>query len=82
MSDEAIPAEAEVAAPAVVAEVVEVVESVFEKYAGNVDYRGKEFNFDPLKLSESYPPFQGWFRECELRHCRTGECQSILRKPS
>jgi len=71
MSDEAIPAEAEVAAPAVVAEVVEVVESVFEKYAGNVDYRGKEFNFDPLKLSESYPPFQGWFRECELRHCRT-----------
>jgi len=45
--------------------------SVFDAYAGNVDFRGKEFNFDPLNLSESYPPFQGWFRECELRHGRT-----------
>jgi len=55
---------------AVAAEPV-VYESVFEKYAGNVDYRGKEFNFDPLKLAETYPPFVGWFRECELRHGRT-----------
>jgi len=45
--------------------------SVFETYVGNVDYRGKEFNFDPLKLSESYPPLVKWFRECEIRHGRT-----------
>ena len=24
-----------------------------------------------MKLSETYEPFQGWFRECELRHGRT-----------
>lgn len=78
MSDEAIPVEAEVAAPVEDAAPMEAaapaavaVASVFETYAGNVDYRGKEFNFDPLKLAESYPPLVGWFRECELRHCRT-----------
>jgi len=47
------------------------VPNVFERYVGAVDYRGKEFKFDPLKLSENYHPFQGWFRECELRHGRT-----------
>jgi len=79
MSDEAIeapPADipevvAEIVEEAVVAVAAVVPPSVFEKYVGNVDYRGREFNFDPLKLSESYPPFQGWFRECELRHGRT-----------
>jgi len=78
MSDEAVEAPAEIAeiieeaAPVAAAVAVAVAPpSVFEKYVGNVDYRGREFNFDPLKLSESYPPFQGWFRECELRHCRT-----------
>jgi len=45
--------------------------SVFDEYVGAVDFRGGEFKFDPLKLSESYEPFQGWFRECELRHGRT-----------
>jgi hypothetical protein len=46
-------------------------ESVFDNYVGAVDFRGKEFKWDPLKLSETYEPFQGWFRECELRHGRT-----------
>jgi len=45
--------------------------SVFDDYVGNVDLRGKEFNFDPLKLSEAYPPFVPWFREAELKHGRT-----------
>mmetsp|Transcript_501 Transcript_501/g.811 ORF Transcript_501/g.811 Transcript_501/m.811 type:complete len:202 (-) Transcript_501:338-943(-) len=45
--------------------------SVFDDYVGAFDYRGKEFKFDPLKLSETYEPFQGWFRETELRHGRT-----------
>ena len=45
--------------------------SVFDEYVGAVDFRGKEMKFDPLKLSETYEPFQGWFRECELRHGRT-----------
>jgi len=66
--EEPAPEEAvlEVAAPAVAAGP-----DVFERYVGAVDYRGKEFKFDPLKLSENYHPFQGWFRECELRHGRT-----------
>lgn len=45
--------------------------SVFDDYAGAKDFRGAEFKFDPLKLSETYEPFQGWFRETELRHGRT-----------
>jgi len=45
--------------------------SVFDDYVGAVDYRGGEMKFDPLNLSETYEPFQGWFRECELRHGRT-----------
>jgi len=38
---------------------------------GAVDLRGKEFKFDPLKLSETYEPLLPWFREAELRHGRT-----------
>mmetsp|Transcript_3823 Transcript_3823/g.4681 ORF Transcript_3823/g.4681 Transcript_3823/m.4681 type:complete len:199 (-) Transcript_3823:185-781(-) len=45
--------------------------SVFDDYVGAVDFRGKELKWDPLNLSETYEPFQGWFRECELRHGRT-----------
>merc|ERR1719384_750660 len=45
--------------------------SVFDDYVGAVDFRGAEFKFDPLGLSETYSPFQAWFRECELRHGRT-----------
>lgn len=45
--------------------------SVFDNYVGAKDFRGAEFKFDPLKLSETYEPFQGWFRESELRHGRT-----------
>ncbi len=48
-----------------------IAASVFDDYVGAVDFRGKEFKFDPLGLSETYEPFQGWFRECELRHGRT-----------
>jgi len=45
--------------------------SVFDDYVGAKDFRGAEFKFDPLKFSETYEPFQGWFRETELRHGRT-----------
>ena len=48
-----------------------IMASVFDNYVGAVDFRGAEMKFDPLKLSETYEPFQGWFRECELRHGRT-----------
>eukprot|EP00567_Pseudictyota_dubia_P008217 CAMPEP_0197434556 /NCGR_PEP_ID=MMETSP1175-20131217/2260_1 /TAXON_ID=1003142 /ORGANISM="Triceratium dubium, Strain CCMP147" /LENGTH=200 /DNA_ID=CAMNT_0042963313 /DNA_START=84 /DNA_END=686 /DNA_ORIENTATION=- len=44
---------------------------VWDDYAGGVDYRGKEFKFDPLNLAETYPPLVPWFRECEIRHGRT-----------
>lgn len=45
--------------------------SVWDDYPGGVDFRGKEFKFDPLKLSENYPPLVPWFRESEIRHGRT-----------
>lgn len=38
---------------------------------GSFDFRGKEWKFDPLNLSETYEPLLPWFRECELRHGRT-----------
>jgi hypothetical protein len=45
--------------------------SAMEDMVGAVDLRGKEFKFDPLKLSETYAPLVPWFREAELRHGRT-----------
>lgn len=38
---------------------------------GAVDLRGQKFEFDPLRLAETYSPFLPWFKECELRHGRT-----------
>jgi len=62
----------EVEAPAEVAEApAEEAYNVFDKFVGAYDYRGKKFEFDPLNLAASYPPFVPWFRECELRHGRT-----------
>eukprot|EP00536_Pseudo-nitzschia_multiseries_P004031 jgi/Psemu1/284816/fgenesh1_pg.65_\ len=45
--------------------------SAMDDMVGAVDLRGKEFKFDPLKLSETYGPLVPWFREAELRHGRT-----------
>lgn len=45
--------------------------NVFEKFDGAYDFRGKKFEFDPLKLASTYPTLVPWFRECELRHGRT-----------
>mmetsp|Transcript_32178 Transcript_32178/g.78186 ORF Transcript_32178/g.78186 Transcript_32178/m.78186 type:complete len:199 (+) Transcript_32178:74-670(+) len=47
------------------------VEAAMDDYVGSVNFAGKDFKFDPLKLSETYSPFLPWFRECELRHGRT-----------
>jgi len=44
---------------------------VWDDYVGGIDFRGKEFKFDPLSLAETYPPLVPWFRESEIRHCRT-----------
>ena len=38
---------------------------------GSIDFRGQEFKFDPLKLSETFAPWLPWFRESEIRHGRT-----------
>jgi hypothetical protein len=38
---------------------------------GGVDFRGKDFKYDPLNLADSYPLFLPWFRESEIRHGRT-----------
>jgi len=45
--------------------------ATMDDMVGAVDLRGKEFKFDPLKLSETYEPLVPWFREAELRHGRT-----------
>lgn len=45
--------------------------AVFDDMVGASDFRGKKFEFDPLNLSDSYPPLVPWFREAELRHGRT-----------
>jgi len=45
--------------------------TVFEDYIGGIDFRGQEFKFDPLKLSETYSPWVPYFRESEIRHGRT-----------
>lgn len=58
-------------APAPTSKTSTAVASVFDDYVGAKDFRGAEFKFDPLKLSETYEPFQPWFRETELRHGRT-----------
>jgi hypothetical protein len=38
---------------------------------GSIDFRRKEFRFDPLNLAETYEPFLPFFREAELKHGRT-----------
>lgn len=45
--------------------------AVWDDMYGGVDFRGKEFKYDPLNLAESYKPFLPWFREAEIKHGRT-----------
>lgn len=45
--------------------------TVFEDYAGNVNWAGQKFDFDPFNLAETYSPFVPYFREAELRNGRT-----------
>ena len=40
---------------------------------GGQDFKGGEFKYDPLKLSETYEPLVPFFREAELRHGRTAQ---------
>lgn len=42
-----------------------------DKMSGSIDFMGKPYKFDPLKLSETYEPLVPFFREAELKHCRT-----------
>jgi len=58
-------------APAPVSKASTSLASVFDNYVGAKDFRGAEMKFDPLNLSETYEPFQAFFREAELRHGRT-----------
>ena len=45
--------------------------AAIDSMAGSIDFRGKEFKFDPLKLSETYEPLLPFLREAELKHGRT-----------
>ena len=42
--------------------------SAISDMPGSVDFRGKEFVFDPLNLADTYEPFLPFFREAELRY--------------
>lgn len=42
-----------------------------DEMSGAINFAGKPFKFDPLKLGETYEPLLPWFRECEIRHGRT-----------
>lgn len=45
--------------------------AAMDKYPGSINFAAKEFKFDPLGLSETYEPLLPFFREAELKHCRT-----------
>lgn len=45
--------------------------TVWDNYVGGEDFRGGKFEFDPLKLADTYAPLVPFFREAELRHGRT-----------
>jgi hypothetical protein len=47
------------------------VSGAMDSMEGSIDFRGKEFKFDPLKLSETFSPWLPWFKESEIRHGRT-----------
>lgn len=38
-----------------------------------MDFKGGRFQYDPLKLSETYSPLVPFFREAEIRHGRTAQ---------
>jgi hypothetical protein len=50
---------------------VSALPAAMDSMEGSIDFRGKEFKFDPLKLSETFSPWLPWFKESELRHGRT-----------
>lgn len=58
-------------APAPTSRTSSAVNAVWDKYAGGVDFKGGDFKFDPLGLSETYEPLVPFFREAEIRHGRT-----------
>ncbi|KAL7580760.1 hypothetical protein ACA910_001042 [Epithemia clementina (nom. ined.)] len=51
--------------------VTTAVSGAVDSMPGSIDFRRKEFFFDPLALSTTYEPFLPFFRESELRHGRT-----------
>jgi len=68
----ALCAGAEAFAPSPIAsKAATALNTVWDDYAGGVDFRGGKFEFDPLGLAETYPPLVPWFRECEIRQGRT-----------
>lgn len=40
---------------------------------GGQDFKGDKFEYDPLRLSETYKPLVPFFREAEIRHGRTAQ---------
>lgn len=67
----ALAASASAFAPAPVAKTSTSLDAVWDNYSGGVDFKGGEFKFDPLGLSETYAPLVPFFRESEIRHGRT-----------
>ena len=67
----ALAASASAFAPAPVAKSSTALNTVWDDYVGGKDFKGGDFKFDPLKLSETYSPLVPFFRESEIRHGRT-----------
>ncbi|KAL7479459.1 hypothetical protein ACHAW6_005187 [Cyclotella cf. meneghiniana] len=67
----ALAASAAAFAPAPTTRSSTQVDAVWDNYSGGVDFKGGEFKFDPLGLSETYSPLVPFFRESEIRHGRT-----------
>jgi hypothetical protein len=58
-------------APAPVTKSSTALNDVWDSYIGGTDFKGGNFKFDPLGLSETYSPLVPFFREAEIRHGRT-----------
>lgn len=58
-------------APASTTSSTTALSAAVDEMYGSINFAGKEFKFDPLKLGETYEPLLPWFREAEIKHGRT-----------
>jgi hypothetical protein len=69
----ALAASAAAFAPAPINTKSSALNTVWDDYIGGQDFKGDKFEYDPLRLSETYKPLVPFFREAEIRHGRTAQ---------